>query len=321
MSELRLDGKVAIVTGGAAGIGHGICMKLAERGAKVVVNGNYRESGSGPEVEVADEIRALGGEATHVNGAVHHPGSAAKIVAKAIEAYGRLDIVVNNAGTSAGPIVPLGPDAEFEEQVAVHIYGSMHMVEAAWPHLVAGGGGSILNVGSMASVGLAPLIPGGGWNSAYTSVKSGLYGLTRQMAGAGQEHNIKVNLLLPRAITPLKLRRISGSKLLEWQADHLKMEPLAYSVVYMVHPEFPANGQFFSSAGGRVARVVWATPDGYFNPDLTPEDVRDNFEQVWGQQDDKGYISGFFELLDQDTEHQHIARLWEDYKAKMKAAV
>lgn len=309
MTELRLDGKVAVVTGGAKGIGYGISHKLAQRGAKVVVNGNYRASGAGEEVEVAEEIRALGGEATHVNGAVHDPESAKRIIAKAIEAYGRVDILVNNAGTSAGPNVPNGPDEAFQEQVAVHIYGSMLTVEAAWPHMVAQGGGSVLNVGSMASVGFFSGMAGAGWNTAYPAVKAGLYGLTRQMAGAGREHGIKVNLLLPRAITPLKLARISGSKLLEWQADHLHMEPLAASVVYMVHPDFPATGQYFSSAGGRVARVVIATADGYFNPDLTPEDVRDNWADVWGGQDPDGHIHGFYELLDQDSEHQQLVRL------------
>lgn len=310
MTELRLDGKVAVVTGGAKGIGYGISHKLAQRGAKVVVNGNYRASGAGEEVEVAEEIRSLGGEATPVNGAVHDPESAKRIIAKAIEAYGRVDIVVNNAGTSAGPSVPKGPDDAFQEQVAVHIYGSMLTVEAAWPHMVAQGGGSILNVGSMASVGVSfPEVAGSGWNSAYPTVKAGVFGLTRQMAGAGREHGIKVNLLLPRAITPLKLARISGSKLLEWQAEHLHMEPLAASVVYMVHPDFPATGQYFSSAGGRVARVVIATADGYFNPDLTPEDVRDNWADVWGGQDPDGHIHGFYELLDQDSEHQQLVRL------------
>lgn len=309
MSELRLDGKVAVVTGGAKGIGYGISHKLAQRGATVVVNGNYRPSGHGEEVEVVEEIRSLGGEATPVNGAVHDPDSAKRIIAKAIDTYGRIDILVNNAGTSAGPNVPDAPDESFQEQVAVHVYGSMLTVEAAWPHLVAQGGGSILNVGSMASVGFFSGMAGAGWNTAYPTVKAGLYGLTRQMAGAGREHGIKVNLLLPRAITPLKLARIAGSKLLEWQADHLHMEPLAASVVYMVHPEFPATGQFFSSAGGRVARVVIATADGYFNPDLSPEDVRDNWAEVWGGQEPDGHIHGFYELLDQDSEHQQLVRL------------
>jgi len=315
MGQVRLDGKVAIVTGGAAGIGLGIVKALAERGAKVVVNGNYRESGCGPEEEVAEEIRRGGGEAIGVNGAVHHSKTGEKIARAALEAFGRIDILVNNAGTGDAtpdsPFLPCPPGDVMQGQVEVHCYGSMRTAAAVWPHMKSVGGGAILNVGSMASVGLAPLLPGQGWRPGYTFAKAGLYGLTRQMAGAGRSDNIKVNLLLPRAITPLKLRSIPGSKLLEWQADHLPMEPLAYSVVWMVHPDFPATGAFFSSAGGLVARVVIAETPGYFNPCLTPEDVRDNMDLVLGNVDAGGYVHGFYELLDASTEHEHMCKLVE----------
>jgi len=323
MRQVRLDGKVAIVTGGAAGIGLGIVKALAERGAKLVVNGNYRESGIGPEAEVAEEIRRAGGEAIGVNGAVHHAGVGAKIAQAALDAFGRIDILVNNAGTGDAhpnsPVLPCPPGEVMQEQVEVHCYGSMHAAAAVWPHMKAVGGGSILNVGSMASVGLAPLMASHGWRPAYTFAKAGLYGLTRQMAGAGRSDNIKVNLLLPRAITPLKLRSIPGSKLLEWQSDHLPIAPLANSVVWMVHQDFPASGAFFSSAGGLVARVVLAETEGYFNPDLTPEDVRDNMDQVMGEVDAKGYLHNFFELLDQDSEHQHLRKLVETHENKAAA--
>lgn len=308
MSELRLDGKVAIVTGGAVGIGHGISMKLAQRGAKVVVNGNHRPSGEGPEVEVAAEIRRLGGEAVAVNGSVTDDDATGRIVAKAIETWGRLDILVNNAGFSDGPNLPCGPDESFDAQIAVHVHGAMKMFRDAWPHLVAAGAGRVLNVGSMTFVGYeGPR----GWNSGYATAKAAVTGLTRQMAGVARPHGVKVNLLLPRAITPLKMRRIAGTELLKWQEKHLAMEPLAASVVWLVHEDFPETGQYFSSAGGRIARVVVATPDGYFNPDLTPEDVRDNWDQVMGRQDAAGYVERMLELTDQDDEHQLLIRLYD----------
>lgn len=324
MNQVRLDGKVAIVTGGAAGIGLGIVRALAERGAKVVVNGNYRESGAGPEMEVAEEIRRSGGEAIGVNGAVHHPETGEKIARAALDAFGRIDILINNAGTGDATAnaadLPCVPDDVMKGQIDVHCYGSMRTAAAVWPHMKSIGGGTILNVGSMASVGLPRLLPEWGFRPGYVFAKAGLYGLTRQMAGAGEKDNIKVNLLLPRAITPLKLRSITGSKLLEWQAEHLPMEPLGYSVVWMVHPDFPATGSFFSSAGGLVARVVFAETQGYFNPDLTPEDVRDNMNLVMGNVDDAGSLQGFYELLDANSEHNHMCKLYEEIDAARERA-
>jgi NAD(P)-dependent dehydrogenase (short-subunit alcohol dehydrogenase family) len=312
-----LDGKVAIVTGGASGVGLGIVRALAERGAKLVVNGNYRASGTGPEAEVAEQIRSNGGQAIGVNGAVHHDGTGEKVARAAIEAFGAIDILVNNAGVGVrgrGTALPCPADAAVQEQIDVHCYGAMNMAAAVWPHMKAGGGGSILNVGSIASTGLRPLAPSHGWQAAYPLAKAALFALTRQMAGAGTPDNIKVNLVLPRAITPLKRRSMAGSKLLEWQEDRLEIEPLANSVVWMVHPDFPLTGQFFSSAGGFVARVAFAETQGYFNPNLTPESLRDNFDQVAGSVDSNGCLSGFFELLDQDDEHQHLVKLYQDHE-------
>jgi len=307
MTSLRLDGKVAIVTGGGNGIGRGIAMKLAQRGAKVVVN-DYNPSGEGAEVGAVEEIRAIGGEAIGVNASVTRQDGARATIAAAIDHFGGLDILVNNAGTSGGTNIPSIPDALFDEQLAIHVYGPMRMLYEAWPHLIKSGAARVLNVGSMASTGSDTA---SGWNPAYPAAKSAVFGLTRQMAGRGAEFGIKVNVLLPRAITPLKMRRIAGTKLLEWQEKHLQMEPLAASVVYMVHEEFPASGQFFSSCGGRVARMIFATPDGYFNPDLTPEDVRDNWSQVWGDQDASGYVSHMYEVTNQMVEHEHLAALYD----------
>jgi NAD(P)-dependent dehydrogenase (short-subunit alcohol dehydrogenase family) len=310
MSELRLDGQVAIVTGSGNGIGRGIVMKLAQRGAKVVVN-DYHPSGEGPEVGVVEEIRALGGEAVGVNASVTEQEGAKAIIDRAIAAFGRLDILVNNAGISSGTNIPCPPDAMFDDQIAIHVHGQMRTVYEAWPHLVKSAG-RILNVGSMAGTGSDTAH---GWNSAYPTAKSAVFGLTRQMAGRGAEVGIKVNALLPRALTPLKYRRIAGTKLLEWQEKHLKMEPLAASVVFMVHPNFPATGQFFSSCGGRVGRLIFATPDGYFNPDLTPEDVRDNWDKVWGQQDAEGYVSGMYEVTNQMDESRQLEKLYLEWGA------
>jgi NAD(P)-dependent dehydrogenase (short-subunit alcohol dehydrogenase family) len=145
-SEIRFDGQVALVTGGAAGIGRAIAEYLGRRGAKVVVNGNVRASGHGPEDEVAAHICASGGEAVGVNGSVCEDESARRMVQTAITRFGRLDIVVNNAGTSETKhLITEARGKIFEEQMEVHVRGTLRVIREAWPHLIESGHGRVLN--------------------------------------------------------------------------------------------------------------------------------------------------------------------------------
>ena len=308
MNSIRFDGKVALVTGGAKGIGLGISHKLAELGAKVVVNGNYRPSGHGPEDEVAADICAKGFEAVGVNGSVYDDDSAKAMVQKAIDTWGRLDIVVNNAGNAThDDIAELAPDENFDQQIDVHVRGTFMVVRAAWPHLLRSDQPRILNTSSACAWGFEGPH---GWNANYATAKSALFGATRQLAGSGRPHGIGVNMIFPRALTPLVEEHISGTPLHEWQLKHLEMDPLTSTVAFLVHSDCKATGQFFTSAGGRVARVVIASPNGYWNPKLTPEDIRDNWSEVWGKQDAEGYMDEVFELTDQEREHQYLVKLF-----------
>lgn len=308
MNKIRLDGKVALVTGGAKGIGYGISTKLAELGAKVVVNGNYRESGHGPEDDVVAEIRANGGEAVAVNGSVYDDSAARAMIEAALDNWGQLDIVINNAGNAThNDLIQNAPDDTLAQQIDVHVRGTMMVVRAAWPHLIKSGQGRVLNTSSACAWGFEGPH---GWNASYATAKAALFGTTRQMAGAGRPHGIGVNMLFPRALTPLVAEHIGGTPLHEWQLKHLEMDPLTNTVAYLVHPECKASGQFFTSAGGRVARVVIASPEGYWNPKLSPEDVRDNWDQVWGKQDADGFMDQVFELTDQEREHQFLVKLF-----------
>ena len=233
MSELRLDGKVALVTGGAAGIGKAICEQLAERGAKVVVNGNYRPSGKGPEEDVASEILAKGGVAVGFNGSVANDEACQAMVDKAISEFGRLDIVVNNAGiATAHPIEnePFGA----QEQLDVHVYGSMRVTRAAWPHLVKSGNGRILNTGSSTAFGFGTPSPDGSmiYDGAYAVAKAALMGVTRQTAGAGAASGIKCNLLMPWAYSKLVKENLDGTVLGDWMEAKLESSKVAASTVF-----------------------------------------------------------------------------------------
>jgi NAD(P)-dependent dehydrogenase (short-subunit alcohol dehydrogenase family) len=278
--QLRFDGKVALVTGGASGIGKAIADALADRGACVVVNGNYRPSGHGPEVEVAQAICDRGGDAIGINASVRDDDAVRAMVDRTIAHYGRLDIVVNNAGTtSVHHLVQDAPGEKFDEQIDVHVKGSLRVARAAWPHLIASGAGRILNTGSGTALGG----PGPhGYDGAYPVAKAALFGVTRQMAGEGAPLGIKANLIMPWAESPMTRDALTGTPLGAWISDKAGAEKLAASVLYLLHGDCPATGQFISSCGGRVARIFFGQAPGYFNPDLTPEDVRDHWEEIFG---------------------------------------
>lgn len=302
--ELRFDGKVVMVTGGAVGLGRAYSLLLAERGATVVVNGNVRESGVGPEAEVAAEIRALGGEAISVNGSVADDSAARRMVREAIDAYGRLDVLINNAGTaSQNPAIFEAPDESSENQIEVHMRGHLRMARAAFPHLAKAGNARILNTGSAVAFGYQNP---NGWDGAYTVAKSALYGVTRQMAGAGAEYGINCNMIMPWSITPLVERQLGHTPFGKWMREKLDPSKVAAVVAYLVHASCPATGQFISAAGGRITRVVFASPPGYFNAEITPEAVRDNWATIWGEQDANGDLHDYFEVTGQQLEFAKI---------------
>jgi NAD(P)-dependent dehydrogenase (short-subunit alcohol dehydrogenase family) len=282
-NELRFDGQVALVTGGAAGIGKAICHYLGARGAKVVVNGNYRPNGHGPEEDVASEIRAAGGEAIGVNGSVCDDDAVRAMLRKTIEAFGRLDILVNNAGTSETKhLITEAPGIIFEEQMDVHVRGTLRVTREAWPHLISAGRGRILNTSSATAIGgRSP----DGWDMSYPVAKAAIFGVTRQLAGAGADHGIKVNALMPWAASPMTRKALDGSPLGDWIERKAGAEKVAASALFLLHRDCPVTGQFISSAGGRLARIFYGQAAGYFNPDISPEDVRDHWQEIEGVRD------------------------------------
>jgi len=293
-TPLRFDGQVALVTGGAAGIGRAHCLLLAERGARVVVNGNFRPSGSGPEQEVAALIRERGGESVAVNGSVADEAAVQRIVRAAIDAFGRLDILVNNAGPGQTTLTtPEAPDERLDATLDVHLRGTMRMTRAAWPYLTASGTGRILNTGSACAFGVQTPE---GFEVAYSVAKSALFGFTRQVAGEGAAGGIKANLVLPWAFSPMAAKDLERSPLGKYMKEKLDASKVAAACLYLLHRDCPVSGQFISAAGGRVARVVFATSRGYCNADLTPEDVRDHWSQIHGEADADGALRDALEL-------------------------
>jgi NAD(P)-dependent dehydrogenase (short-subunit alcohol dehydrogenase family) len=200
MSELRFDGKVAIVTGAGAGLGRSHALLLASRGATVVVNdtgGPVAGGGldTGPADAVAAKIRAVGGRAIADSHSVATADGGAALVRTALDAYGRVDVLVNNAG-----ILRNAPFEEMSEQnleavLDVHLRGAFFVTQSAWRAMRDQGGGRIVNTTSSAG-----LLGNAGFSN-YAAAKGGVYGLTRVLGIEGAKYGIKVNAIAPTAAT------------------------------------------------------------------------------------------------------------------------
>jgi NAD(P)-dependent dehydrogenase (short-subunit alcohol dehydrogenase family) len=289
MNEIRFDGKVALVTGGGAGIGRAHCLALAERGARIVLldygigpTGERLASESGRDKIVADEIISLGGDAIGIDVDVTNDAEVRKAVDTAMEHYGQIDILINNAGTAeVRDVIEDAPTDRMELQIDIHLRGSLHVTRAVWPHMKAAGGGNILLTGSAASLGMPQ--EEGHYSAGYSIAKAALFGAMRQLAGAGAKCGIKVNLLMPWAFSRILAAAQSDvSPISVWMRENMTPEQVALGVLYLLHETCPASGEVISSGGGRVARMVTAMPPGYFSTEITPEGVRDNWNTVLG---------------------------------------
>ena len=280
MAELGFDGKVAIVTGAGGGLGRAHALELARRGARVVVNdlgGSVDGTGAaeGPAAQVVSEIEALGGEAVANTDSVATPEGGASIVNRALEAFGRVDIVINNAGILRDKSFHNLTPELIDPVIDVHLKGAFNVTRAAWPHFREQGYGRVINTSSNSG------ILGNFGQANYGAAKMGLVGLTRVLAIEGAKYNIKVNAIAPVAFTRMTADLMPGFE------DKLKPELVTPVVVYLAHEECPVSGEIYSAGGGVVARFFIGLTQGYVNEQMTVEDVRDNFEQI---RDEDGYV-------------------------------
>jgi NAD(P)-dependent dehydrogenase (short-subunit alcohol dehydrogenase family) len=283
--EYGFDGRVAIVTGAGRGIGRAYARLLAERGARVVVNdlgGSMAGEGAdaGPASTVATEIVAAGGEAIADTHDVASFEGAGTLVATAVDAFGRIDVLVNNAGIMRWAGMPeLGAD-DVDAHLAVHVMGSFHTARAAWPHMVDQGYGRIVMTTSSGMLGN----PG---NLAYATAKGGVVGMMRSLATAGRTHDIRVNCIAPAAYT-----RMAGSG-----ADPADDDPMAVQmapelvapmVALLAHESCPVTGEIYTAGAGRFARIFLASTTGYVHENGAPtvEDVASHWDAI---NDESGY--------------------------------
>jgi NAD(P)-dependent dehydrogenase (short-subunit alcohol dehydrogenase family) len=282
MNELRFDGRVAVVTGAGRGIGRAHALLLASRGAQVVVADIGCEidgsGGSGqPAEDVVREIRAAGGKAVTSYASVSDEAGAASIVATALEAFGRLDIVINNAGIFApAPFESIATE-QFRAMIDVHYFGTLFVTKAAWPHLLAAGYGRIINTTSESMLGI-PLL------SSYGAAKAAIFGLSRNAAVEGAEHGIKVNCLAPRAAT--RMGDALGEtfeqppEVLEQMKAAMPPEINAPAAAYLAHESCRLNGEVLFVTPGRVARLAVVLSQGLAKDEITAEDIAENIDMI-----------------------------------------
>ena len=276
MTDLGFDGKVAIITGAGGGLGRQHALIMAARGALIVVNdlgGAVDGSGSdkGAAQLVVDEIKATGGEAVANTDSVATPEGGESIVQTAVDTFGTVDIVINNAGILRDKSFHnMGPD--FVDPVLdVHLRGAFNVTGPAWKIMREKSYGRIVSTSSAAG------IFGNFGQANYGAAKMGLVGFTNVLAVEGAKYNIKAN-----AIAPLAYTRMTED-LLGPLGDKLQPEIVAPLVTYLSHGSCDSTGLVYSVGGGRVAEVFIAECQGFTDPELSPESLRDNWDAVTDQ--------------------------------------
>lgn len=264
--ENRFDGRVAVVTGAGRGLGRAYALLLAARGARVVVNdvgGGIPggDSDIGVAGSVAEEIVAAGGQAVATADSVATADGGRSIVDTALDAYGRIDVLVHNAGNVRyAPLTEMSYE-DFDSVLDVHLRGAFHVVRAAFPVMREAGYGRVVLTSSIGGLY-------GNRNVAnYAVAKAGVIGLSNVVALEGAEFDVKSNVIVPAAVTRLA-DGLDTSK-------YPPMEPelVAPAVGWLAHESCSISGEMLVALAGRVARAYIAETPGVYQPEWTIEDV------------------------------------------------
>jgi NAD(P)-dependent dehydrogenase (short-subunit alcohol dehydrogenase family) len=309
MTERRFDGRVVVITGAGRGLGREYALLLASKGAQVIVNDpgvSIKGEGidAGPADAVVREIRAAGGEAFTCTESVATPEGGRAIIQAALDHFGRIDVLIHNAGNVRYGSLEEITQEDFEAVVDVHLMGAFHVVRPAFPIMCKAGYGRVVLTSSIGGLyGTHKVVN-------YGVSKAGIIGLNNIVAIEGADKGVKSNIILPGAVT----RMAEG-------LDTSQYPPMGTDLVspvvgWLAHETCSVSGEMLISMAGRVARALIAETVGVYRPSWSIDDVANdieairNTEQLWML---PPVPSGFFDHLTRSFE---MARKSNDSKPK-----
>lgn len=276
MSKISLKGKTAIVTGAGGGLGRSHAKLLASLGANVVINDlGCAVDGSGQSTpmaqKVVDEIKAAGGNAVANMDSVTDRKTASHIVKSALDHFGGLHILVNNAGILRDKSFSKLTDEEWDAVIDTHLNGTYNVTKAAWPILKEQQYGRIVITASGSGMF------GNFGQTNYGAAKSGLIGFAKALAQEGAKYNVKTNILCPAAAS-----RMTENLMPPQILEKLKPEAVSPIVAYLCTEEVTANGAVFEAGAGSFAHANWARSKGYKAKDASGVATVDEIAAAWG---------------------------------------
>ncbi|MDB5985941.1 MAG: hypothetical protein JWR16_994 [Nevskia sp.] len=287
MNKISFDGQTVIVTGAGNGLGRAYALELAKRGANVVVNDlGTSVAGVGQSSAAADkvvtEIKALGGKVAANYASVADPSGADSIIRTALDAFGRVDAVINNAGIIRASAFENVPDEDLDILLDVHLKGTLYVARAAYRVMLKQGYGRIVNTSSAGG------LFGDDTMACYGAAKAGILGLTNSIALAGKPHGILCNAVAPQAATRMgdNIDPETAQKFMALQklfVNSMSPEFNVPLVVYLASRECDSTHAAYSICGGRIGRVFIGLTAGWEGPrDIaaTAEDVREHFTRI-----------------------------------------
>jgi len=273
MPDLRFDDRVAVVTGGGRGLGRSYALLLASQGAKVVVNdpgGSIGGDGTdaAPADEVVREITAAGGQATASTESVATPEGGKAIIDAALDAYGRVDILVHNAGNVRRASLKEMSYDDFEAVLDVHLRGAFHVVRPTFPQMCDAGYGRIVLTSSIGG------LYGNHDVANYAVAKAGVIGLSNVAAIEGAPHGVKSNVIVPAAVT----RMAEGIDTSAYPP--MGPELVAPAVAWLSHESCSVTGEMLVALAGRVATAVVVETPGVYRPSWSIAEVGEHIAAI-----------------------------------------